>query len=232
MSRTSQVAGLALAFVAVTGIGLFAVNSGGGSGSEPSPAPNASAATPELMATSAFNSGVKHLNNGDKAELKAAAAKGADTDKAMKQAADEYGRALKDFQKAVELSPTMHRAYNGLGYAYRKTGDYATALKNYDKALQISPDFADAIEYRGEAYLGLNRTEDAKQAYLKLFASDRSHSDILLKAMKAWVEKRHADPAGVDPAAIAAFDGWIQQRAELADRTVNMARVTPQSSWR
>src|SRR5712691_10236484 len=105
MSRT---AGFALAFVAATGIGLFAVNGGG------APASDAAKASPEAMATDAFNSGVKHLNNGDKAELKAATEKAANVEKAMKQGQDEYGKDLKDFQKAVALSPKMHRAYNGL----------------------------------------------------------------------------------------------------------------------
>ncbi len=224
MSRTTNTAGLALAFVAATGIGLFAIH-GDGAASVPS-------SSPEASATDAFNSGIKHLNNGDKAELKAATEKGAGIQKAMKQAQDEYQKALKDFQKAVGLSPNMYRAYNGLGYSYRKTGDNAKALENYDQALKISPDFADALEYRGEAYLGLNRTDEAKQTYLKLFGSDRAHADVLMKAMKAWVEKRRAEPAGVDPAALTAFEGWMHERAELADRTVNMARVSPQANWR
>jgi tetratricopeptide (TPR) repeat protein len=206
MSRTTNTAGLALAFVAATGIGLFAIHSDG--------AASAPLASPEAVVTDAFNSGIKHLNSGDKAELKAATEKGA------------------GIQKAVELSPNMYRAYNGLGYSYRKTGDNAKALENYDQALKISPDFADALEYRGEAYLGLNRTDEAKQTYLKLFGSDRAHADVLMKAMKAWVEKRHAEPAGLDPSALSAFEGWMRERAELADRTVNMARVSPQANWR
>ena len=53
-----------------------------------------------------------------------------------------------------------------------------------------------------------------------------------MKAMKAWVEKRRTDPAGVDPAALAAFDGWLHERAALADRTVDMAQNSPHKSRR
>ena len=221
----SRIPALTLAFVAAGSIGLFGINSGGADSKAPKE-------SPEALATDAFNSGVKHLNNGDKAELKAATAKPSDADKVNRQARDEYQKALKDFAKAVQLSPKMHRAYNGLGYAYRKTGDYAKALDNYNQALQLVPDFSDAIEYRGEAYLGLNRMDDAKQAYLTLFGTSRSHADVLMKAMKGWVEKRHADPAGVDPSALASFEGWLRERAELADRTVNMARTVPHADWR
>src|SRR5439155_13573405 len=171
----------------------------------------------------AFNSGLKHLNSGDKT---GASLKPADQKKAL----DEYGKGLKDFQKAVKLDPKNYRAFNGLGYAYRKTGDYTKALENYSEALTLSPNFPDAIEYRAEAYLDLNRPEDAKKAYMSLFATSRTHADLLLKAMKNWADKRHADPAGVDPATLAAFEGWLHERASLADTTVTMARnATP---WR
>src|SRR5437868_1650054 len=80
------------------------------------------------------------------------------------------------------------------------------SLVNYEKALKINPGFADAIEYRGEAYLGLNRIEDAKQAYLTLFAKDRAQADSLMKAMNTWVSKHQAEPAGVDPAVVTGLD--------------------------
>jgi tetratricopeptide (TPR) repeat protein len=213
MTRTTP---LTLAFVVAASIGLFAVHSPSSGSSSSSPA------TPESMSADAFNSGAKHLDNADKADAKAD----------RKKAFDEYGKALKDFQKAVKLDPKNHRAFNGLGYAYRKTGDYNKALDSYSTALQLSPDFPDALEYRGEAYLALNRMDDAKQAYLTLFASSRTHADLLMKAMKVWVEKRHADPAGVDPAALASFDGWLHERTALAERTVDMARNAPQHGWR
>jgi tetratricopeptide (TPR) repeat protein len=221
MPRTIHVAASSLVFIAAAGVGLLAHNGG--------PIPPAS---PEVLATRAFNSGVKHLDNGDRSELKAASEKAGKIAKALQRAREEYEKALKDFTQAVDLLPSMYRAFNGLGYAYRKTGDYTRALENYDQALKLSPDFADAIEYRGEADLGLNRTEDAKQAYLKLFASDRRHADMLMKAMKAWVEQRHADPAGVDPSALTTFEGWIGERADLAQRTITMARDSPQAGWR
>jgi tetratricopeptide (TPR) repeat protein len=211
---------IALVFVAATSIGLFAVKSSPQSSSAPG-----SPATPETMAADAFNSGLKHLTTGDKA---GASQKPAD----QKKAVDEYGKALKDFEKAVKLDPKNYKAFNGLGYAYRKSGDYTKALENYSAALKLSPNFPDAIEYRGEAYLGLNRPEDAKQAYLLLFASSRTHADTLLTAMKTWADKRHADPAGVSPSDLAAFEGWLHERAALAGATVTMARNTPQGAWR
>ncbi|HTL03512.1 MAG TPA: tetratricopeptide repeat protein [Vicinamibacterales bacterium] len=214
-----KTAPLAMAFVAAAGIGLYAVKSDPVATSSDSSTP----VTPQMMSIDSFNSGLKHLNNGDKA---AAGLKPSDQKKSL----DEYGKALKDFQKSVKLDPNNFKALNGLGYAYRKTGDYEKALQNYDEALKLSPNFPDAIEYRGEAYLNLNRLDDAKKAYLTLYAGSRTHADLLLKAMKTWADKRHADPAGVDPTALAAFEGWLHERAALAERTVDMARNS--APWR
>jgi tetratricopeptide (TPR) repeat protein len=214
-----KTAPLAMAFVAAAGIGLYAVKSDPVATSSDSSTP----VTPQMMSIDSFNSGLKHLNNGDKA---AASLKPSDQKKSL----DEYGKALKDFQKSVKLDPKNFKAFNGLGYAYRKTGDYEKALQNYDEALKLSPNFPDAIEYRGEAYLHLNRLDDAKKAYLSLYAGSRTHADLLLKAMKTWADKRHADPAGVDPTALAAFEGWLHERAALAERTVDMARNS--APWR
>jgi tetratricopeptide (TPR) repeat protein len=113
----------------------------------------------------------------------------------------------------------------------RKTGDYAGALENYDKALKLAPGFPDAIEYRGEAFLALNRIDDAKQSYLSLFATDRTQADQLLKAMNAWVAKHQAD-ATVDPGVVSSLDSWIKERAKLSSLTADMGLRNHQSVWK
>ena len=66
-----------------------------------------------------------------------------------------------------------------MGFAYRKTGDYAKALEMYDQAIKMAPGFfPEAVEYRAEAYLALNRIDDARQSYLDLFAADRKQADL------------------------------------------------------
>ena len=52
------------------------------------------------------------------------------------------------------------------------------------KALELKPGYPEALEYRGEAFLALNRISDAQQAYLDLFAANRGLADKLLSAMK------------------------------------------------
>src|SRR5262249_40591044 len=145
-----------------------------------------------------------HREKGLKLEDQAAAKQGADRDKTVNKAKDEYEKSLKDFRSALKLNPQLFQAYNGIGFALRKGGDYAKALEAYDQAIKMAPGpFVEAIEYRAEAYLGMNRIEDARAAYLELFGLDRKQADSLMASMKAWLEKRKADPAGVDPGALA-----------------------------
>ena len=98
------------------------------------------------------------------------------------------------------MQPSNYQAWNYVGYASRKVGKYENALAAYDRALSLKPDYAEAIEYRGHAYLGLNRLSEAKAAYLALFAGNRQLAATLLTAMQAWVGEHRSNAEGVDGA--------------------------------
>lgn len=208
------------------GVGLWqtlALASGSAVGMPASSGPSMATRTPEEMAIASYNSGIDHKDKGIKLEESAATT----TDvkqkaKATDNAKKEYEKALKDFKSAASNNPDMYQAYNGMGFAYRKTGDYVKALEMYDKALTLQPGFPDAIEYRGEAYLGLNRVDDAKKAYLEVLAADRKQADTLMSAMKTWIQDHKTTPAGVDPATIDGLEKWIGERAEIAKDTAPM----------
>ena len=161
MSQSIGAAVLLGASVAVFQVGAFASGSAVPSAPAGPSAPNRS---PEEMAIASYNSGIDHKDKGIKLELAAAGITDPkDRAKADDKAKKEFEKALKDFKSAASGSPNMYQAYNGMGFWYRKTGDYVKALEMYDRALTLKPGFPDAIEYRGEAYLGLNRVEDAKK---------------------------------------------------------------------
>ena len=128
-----------------------------------------------------------------------------------------YQGAIRSQRNAVRYNPSLFQAYGELGYALRKTGDYPAALEAYDKALSIQPGYAEAIEYRAEAYLGLNRLDEARQAYMALHnGGDATRARMLADAMTKWLEQRRADPAGVAAEAIEEFATWLTQRTEIS----------------
>ena len=209
MSRRLARAVVALIFAGSAGTGLLAIRN------KPQASETAKN-SPEAVATEAVNSGLKRLEKGDRIESTNPS-----------QARKHYEAALKDFQTAAAAAPENYRAHNGAGYSLRKLGDYARALESYERAWALAPTSSEAIEYRAEAYLGLNRLSDAKQAYMHLFVHDRTASHVLMRAMKAWVEKHRAQPGGLTPAAIDAFDAWVRERETLASSVVNLGHNSP-----
>ena len=206
-------------------------NGGGAMPAAPPPMPREQ--TPQQKAQDAYNDGVHDVKKADKAQAAAAQATDAGKkDKAAHEAQDRYAEALAKFQQATQLDPTLHEAWNYVGYANRKLGHYDEALAAYGKALTIKPGYADALEYRGEAYLGLNRIPDAQQAYLDLYAGNRALAGKLLTAMKNWVADQRAKPAGGTAANLDDLDKWIQERAQIAGQTAALTRAATAASWR
>jgi tetratricopeptide (TPR) repeat protein len=191
------------------------------------------AMTPEERAVEAYRSGDEHRVKGRKLDEEAASKTGNDAGKTSAKARSEFEKSIKDFKNAAKLNPKLPQPYNGMGYAYRKMGDYAAALDMYDQAIKLAqPDFfPEAVEYRAEAYLALNRLDDARQAYLDLFAADRKQADILMTAMKTWIASHRADPAGVQPDAVSGFEKWIGERDGMAKQTRLMGVSTKYVGW-
>ncbi|MGH8134511.1 MAG: tetratricopeptide repeat protein [Steroidobacteraceae bacterium] len=189
--------------------------------------------TPEEQARGLYNDGVHYVKKADKAQAEAAQASDARRkDRAAQDAHQRYAEALAKFQQAVRLDPQLSEGWNYVGYTSRKLGNYDDALAAYDKALSLKPGYPDALEYRGEAYIALNRLPEAKQTYLELFAGNRTLADKLLTAMKGWVATRRTAPAGTDAASVDELDKWIQERATIASQTAALTRAGAAASWR
>lgn len=187
--------------------------------------------TPEERAKQAYNSGVRTVKKADKYDE--TAAKATDPrkkEKSEKEAQERYGDALAKFELAVEANPFMYEAWNYVGYTKRKLGNYEAALDAYDHALKLKPSYPEAIEYRGEAFLRLKRIDDAKQAYLDLFAGNRALADKLLGSMKTWLDTQRS--AGADPASVEEFSKWVAERSQIAGQTAALTREGAGASWR
>jgi tetratricopeptide (TPR) repeat protein len=195
--------------------------------------PRMSAPSPEDQARSTYNDGVRDVRKADK--LQAAATQLADAkkkDKSLHEAQEHYASALTKFMQATKLDSNMHEAWNYVGYTNRKLGNYDVALTAYERALALRPGYPDALEYRGEAFLALNRIADAQQSYLDLFASNRALADKLLTAMKSWIDtQRTAASGGTDATAVDALDKWVQERTQIAAQTASLTREGVASAW-
>jgi tetratricopeptide (TPR) repeat protein len=152
-------------------------------------------------------------------------------EKARAKVEQAYATAMKKFASVTERQPANYQAWNYLGYTNRKLGHYDAALSAYDRALSLKPGFAEAIEYRGHAYLGLNRLSEAKEAYLALFAGNRKLAATLLAAMQEWVGEHRGSSGGIDVAMVDSFASWVSERSTIASQTAGLTREGAASAW-
>jgi tetratricopeptide (TPR) repeat protein len=213
-------------------LSLSAWANGGGGMSMPSMPTPSHQASPQQQARDAYNDGVRYVKKADKAQQAANEATDAGKkDKAGREAHDAYAAALAKFTQSTSLDPSLHEAWNYVGYTNRKLGNYNDALTAYDKALSIKPGYPDALEYRGEAYLAVGRIPDAQQAYLDLYGGNRALAGKLLGAMKSWSAAQHANPSGASTN-LDELDKWIQERAQIAGQTAALTREGTAARWR
>ncbi len=86
--------------------------------------------------------------------------------------AGDLGRAIAAFEKALEIDPKYHSAWNGLGNTLRDVGRYSEAIVAFEKALEIDPKFEDAWNGLGNALSDLSRNSEAIAAYKQALEID------------------------------------------------------------
>jgi tetratricopeptide (TPR) repeat protein len=197
------------------------------------PAPDISADA-AMSARLNYNVGYDLFEKAQAADKQAATLQGAKAKAAQQQALAGYAETRTKMELAVKADPNLKEGWNLVGYTSRRLGDYTHSLGAYEKALALDPKYPEAIEYRAEAYLGLNRLEDAKTAYLALFAATPAQAAVLLESMKAWVAANRTAPAGVSAADLSAFAAWVEERAGVAQKTASLrpGLAAPVRDWR
>lgn len=77
----------------------------------------------------------------------------------------EFQKAIKDYNRALRLSPNIAKLYNNRGGAFGNLGEFRKAIEDFDRALQLDPNYVDAYYNRGEAYRGLGIIRKAIKDY-------------------------------------------------------------------
>jgi hypothetical protein len=196
-------------------------------GSQPSSdAPSPSLEKPDAAAKKAFAAGVKSLNRAR--EFEEVAAKATNPDKkagAMEKVGDAYYKALDQFTEALSNKGDMVDAWNYAGFVHLRLGAFNESIDDYNHTLALKPDLLEAVEHRGEAYMAVDRLDDAKASYMNLFNHARPLADHLMLSMQKWVESHRAVANGMRAADIDSFDKWMQERDGIAKQTASAAAI-------
>lgn len=78
-----------------------------------------------------------------------------------------HRKAIKDFEKAIELNPTNAGIYFARGSSYISTKDFEKALADFNKAIELNPNYASAYISRGICYGILDDMEKANLDFEK-----------------------------------------------------------------
>jgi tetratricopeptide (TPR) repeat protein len=204
----------------------------GGRGSMSQPGGETSSAPladkPDAAARKAFSAGVKSLNRAR--ELEEAAEKATNPDKKaamIDKIGDAYGKALDQFTEVLRNNGNAADAWNNVGYIHLRLGAYNESIDDYNHALAIKADSFEAVAHRGEAYLAVDRLDDAKAAYMYLFNHARPLADLLMASMQKWLESHRAAANGMRAADIGSFGKWVEERDGIAKQTASAAASTP-----
>jgi tetratricopeptide (TPR) repeat protein len=172
---------------------------------------------PDAAAKKAFNAGVKSLNRAR--EFEEVAAKATNPDKkagAMEKVGDAYAKALDQFTEALSNQGNMVDAWNYAGYVHLRLGAYHESIDDYNHTLALKPDLLEAVEHRAEAYMAVDRLDDAKAAYMDLFNHARPLADQLMVSMQKWLASHRVAASGMRATDIDSFDKWLQEREGIA----------------
>ncbi len=195
-------------------------------GGAPGPADTVSAPRedkPDIAAKKAYNAGVKSLNKAKEQAAAAAAAPNEDKkNAALEKMNDFYGRALDQFTDALGNRGDMVEAWNNVGYIHLRLGAYNESIDDYNHTLALKADLLEAIEHRAEAYVAVDRLEEAQSAYMDLFNHDRPLADQLMVVMQQWVTDHRANANGMRASDVDAFAKWVQERDGIAKQTASL----------
>jgi tetratricopeptide (TPR) repeat protein len=117
--------------------------------------------------------------------------------------------AIVSYDKAIEIKPDFHQAWNIRGNALSALGRQEAAIVSFDKAIEIKPDFYVAWHNRGFALSKLGQQEAAIVSYDKAI-------EIKPDFYQAWNKRGLAlSKLGQQEAAIASYDKAIEIKPDF-----------------
>ena len=173
--------------------------------------------TPKERATMRYKTGIKHSDKAAQFEQQVQSVSDGKKQAALeKKVTREYAKSIRDFEKALNYFPRYFEVHSSLGNVLQKTGRLEESLAAYNESLKINPSYNTAIANRAEAFLQMDRLEDAKQDYLAIADSEPQMARHILNAMTHWVDAHRAKPGGQDTATIEEFSDWIIRHQAMA----------------
>ncbi len=119
----------------------------------------------------------------------------------------DYGKAIADFSKAIDLAPDDPDAYINRGSAYARQMNFEEAIADYDKAIELREDDPNAYTGRGATYYLSKDYEQAIEDFDKAIELDPDYAGAYYNRGLAYNDNGDAEKARDD----------FEQARELTD---------------
>jgi tetratricopeptide (TPR) repeat protein len=137
----------------------------------------------------------------------------------------DFERAIKDYNKAIELNPEDADAYINRGNAYSGLTQYERALEDYNTVIELNPDYVDAYNNRGNAYAEKGNFERAIEDFDKAIELNPVYVSTYNNRGIAYAEKGERERAIED------FDKAIELNPVYALAYFNRGLVYGRSNY-
>lgn len=87
----------------------------------------------------------------------------------------------KQFLEMVKEFPDSPMGHFSLGKLYLEQRRWAEAARSLEEAVRLDPEYAAALVALGDAYAGLGRNEEAREAYQRALSTRHGQADASLK---------------------------------------------------
>lgn len=103
----------------------------------------------------------------------------------------QFGKAEKQFRKALARNERFAEAHNNLAYTLRKQGKdhYVEALRHYNRAIELKPDLDEPYMYRGVLHVQMGNPDLALNDHSKLVSRNSPLADELKYVVQKGREK-------------------------------------------
>jgi tetratricopeptide (TPR) repeat protein len=95
--------------------------------------------------------------------------------------------ALKNYQKALELDPSLYHAALFSGDAYLQKGDFAQAEHWYQRAIAIDPNKETAYRYSATPLMKQGKTEAARDRYVEAYITE-PYNRFSVAGLSQWAQ--------------------------------------------
>ncbi len=113
-------------------------------------------------------------------------------------AAEEYDKAIKEYDEAIQLKPDFAEAFYERGRSYDSKKDRNHAISDYDQAIKLKNDYAEAYLKRGDVYYAQSSPDRALSDYNQVISLQPDNADGYYSRGVVYVDQSNFSSAIAD----------------------------------